>query len=64
MLIDKHIKLEVEDLERLKRLCLHKGDLSYHINCAIKSYLVEKEEEERELVKLRLEKKEREKRDV
>jgi hypothetical protein len=38
-LVDKHIKMENVDLERLKRLCTHRGDLSYIINKAIKMYL-------------------------
>jgi hypothetical protein len=37
---DIHIFLEEEDLEEFKkRLCTHKGDLTWHLQCAVKEYL-------------------------
>ena len=41
---DIHILIEEEDLNRIKKLCTHKGDLTWHLQQAVKSYLIVKEE--------------------
>ena len=46
-LIDKHIFIPVSQFNGLKKMCLHKGDLSWHINQAILQYL-EREEAKRD----------------
>ena len=53
MLADIHIKLEVEDIERLKKFCLHRGDLTFLISQAVKAY-VEKLEKQTEREDIRL----------
>lgn len=40
---DIHVKLEEEQLKRLRRLCTHRGDLTYHIQEAVKGYVEQKE---------------------
>jgi len=35
---DIHIKVEEEDLQRLKKFCLHRGDMTFLISQAIKYY--------------------------
>jgi hypothetical protein len=39
-----HILIEEEDLNRIKKLCTHKGDLTWHLQQAVKHYLIPKEE--------------------
>jgi hypothetical protein len=34
-----HILIEEKDWEELRRLCTHKGDLTWHIRLAIRGYL-------------------------
>lgn len=41
---DIHIKISEEDYQRLIRLCLHKGDLTFILQQAVKKYLDVKEE--------------------
>lgn len=41
--IDKHILMEVGLWKRLEMLCLHKGDLTYNIQLAIKEWVEKKE---------------------
>ena len=53
MLIDIHIKLDVEDIERLKKFCLHRGDLTFLISQAVKTY-AEKLEKQTEREDIRL----------
>ena len=53
MLADIHVKLEVEDIERLKKFCLHRGDLTFLISQAVKTY-VEKLEKQTEREDIRL----------
>lgn len=38
-LVDLHIKLEGSLLERLKKFCLHRGDMTYLIQLAITKYV-------------------------
>jgi hypothetical protein len=44
-LVDLHIKLEGSLMERLKKFCLHRGDMSYLISLSIKKYVERLEEE-------------------
>jgi hypothetical protein len=43
---DIHFKVEIEDLKRLKRFCLHRGDLTFLINQAVKRFVGKLEEAE------------------
>jgi hypothetical protein len=54
VLVDKHIKFEEVDLERLRRFCIHRGDISFFVNQALKIFLVRLEEKE-ELSKIKSE---------
>ncbi len=44
-LIDVHVKLEIEDVERLKKFCLHRGDLTFLISQSVKRYVKKLEEQ-------------------
>jgi len=35
---DIHVKVEEDDLQRLKKFCLHRGDMTFLISQAIKYY--------------------------
>ena len=52
MLIDIHIKLDVEDIERLKKFCLHRGDLTFLISQAVKMYVERLEKQTGEDIRL------------
>lgn len=41
-MVSLHVNIPDKDMEELKLLCLHKGDLSFHVRKAIKFYLKEK----------------------
>lgn len=52
-LVDIHVKVEKEELERLKKFCLHRGDLTFLVGLAIKYYVKRLEEQgEREDMRL------------
>jgi hypothetical protein len=36
---DIHIRIDQETLARVRRLCLHKGDLTWHLQQSVKQYL-------------------------
>jgi predicted transcriptional regulator len=40
---DIHIKIDQETLERVRKLCTHKGDLTWHLQQAVLQYLEKKE---------------------
>jgi hypothetical protein len=52
-LVDIHIKVDAADLERLKKFCLHRGDLTFLVGLSIKYYVKRLEEQtEREDMRL------------
>ena len=45
MLVDQHIKIEYELLERVRKLCIRRGDKNYLMQLAIRKYVTRLEEE-------------------
>jgi hypothetical protein len=41
---DIHTFIEEEEYKRLKALCTHRGDLTWHISLAVKAYIRSQEE--------------------